>query len=83
MPQRAFAIQWETISTGNFERTMVNTGHLSNVCDMMSIMSAYTFEDGQKVLDPACGSGRMLLSAAKCNRFALFYVANLDATRFP
>jgi type I restriction enzyme M protein len=43
-------------------------------------MSGDTLKDGQKVLDPACGSGRMLLAAAKRNRFALFYGADLDNT---
>ena len=33
---------------------------------------------GQTVLDPACGSGRTLLSAAKINRFLHFYGADLD-----
>ncbi|MES2378140.1 MAG: N-6 DNA methylase [Bacteroidota bacterium] len=50
------------------------------ICDMLSIMSGDTLSDGQKVLDPACGSGRMLLAAAKRNRFALFYGADLDNT---
>jgi len=45
---------------------------------MLSIMSDDALEDGQRVLDPACGSGRMLLAAAKRNRFALFYGADLD-----
>ncbi len=46
---------------------------------MLSMMSADTLKDGQKVLDPACGSGRMLLSAAKRNRHALLYGADLDS----
>ncbi len=45
---------------------------------MISIMSGDTLQDGQKVLNPACGSGRMLLAAAKRNRFAKFYGADLD-----
>ena len=36
--------------------------------------------DGQTVIDPTCGSGRMLLAAAKRNRHALFYGADLDVT---
>ncbi|QTE35881.1 N-6 DNA methylase [Mucilaginibacter gossypii] len=35
-------------------------------------------KQGDKVLDPACGSGRMLLSAAKRNRHQLFYGADID-----
>ena len=31
------------------------------------------------IFDPACGSGRMLLAAAKVNRFAKFYGADVDA----
>lgn len=47
---------------------------------MMSIMTADTLKDGEKVLDPACGSGRMLLAAAKRNRFAIFHGADLEIT---
>ncbi|WP_121812082.1 HsdM family class I SAM-dependent methyltransferase [Mucilaginibacter kameinonensis] len=35
-------------------------------------------KQGDMVLDPACGSGRMLLSAAKRNRHRLFYGADID-----
>jgi type I restriction-modification system DNA methylase subunit len=42
-----------------------------------SLISATT-EPGQRVVDPACGSGRFLLSAAKINRHLLFYGADLD-----
>jgi type I restriction-modification system DNA methylase subunit len=47
---------------------------------MLSIMSGETLQDDQRVLDPACGSGRMLLAAAKRNRFALLFGADLDIT---
>ena len=47
---------------------------------MMSLMTADTLEDGQKLVDPACGSGRMLLATAKRNRFALLYGTDLDNT---
>jgi tRNA G37 N-methylase Trm5 len=47
---------------------------------MLSIMTGDPLEIGQKVLDPACGSGRMLLAAAKRNRQALFFGADLDIT---
>ncbi|GAC1315123.1 MAG: hypothetical protein NVSMB24_40450 [Mucilaginibacter sp.] len=32
------------------------------------------------VYDPACGSRRMLLAAAKSNRHAMFYGADLEST---
>ena len=35
-------------------------------------------KDGQSVYDPACGSGRMLLAAAKINRHLRFYGADID-----
>jgi type I restriction-modification system DNA methylase subunit len=35
-------------------------------------------EAGQTVYDPACGSGRMLLAAAKINRHLRFYGADID-----
>ncbi|MFO8049861.1 MAG: N-6 DNA methylase, partial [Desulfosudaceae bacterium] len=31
-----------------------------------------------RILDPACGSGRMLMAYAKINRFAMFYGADND-----
>ena len=52
--------------------------HLSDM--MASISIGETLNDNQTVCDPACGSGRMLLSAAKINRRALFYGADLDIT---
>ncbi len=71
---------------GELYQQYISSGHIGQfwtpeyVCDMMSIMSADTLEDSQKVLAPTCGSGRMLLAAAKRNRFALFYGADLDIT---
>lgn len=50
------------------------------ICDMMSAITIGTLEDSQTVYDPACGSGRVLLSAAKLNRNARFYGADLDIT---
>lgn len=51
------------------------------LCSMMSVMTiGDALEDGQRILDPACGSGRMLLAAAKRNRQARFYGADLDIT---
>lgn len=51
------------------------------LCDMMAIMSiGENSEPNQTVCDCACGSGRMLLSAAKINRHLLLYGADLDIT---
>ena len=36
--------------------------------------------DGARVLDCACGSGRLLMAAAKLNRNALFFGADIDRT---
>jgi len=35
-------------------------------------------KDGESICDPACGSGRMLLAAAKINRHLRFYGADID-----
>lgn len=48
------------------------------VCDMMARMNN-PLGNGERVLDPACGSGRMLMGYAKVNRFARFYGADNDA----
>lgn len=49
------------------------------ICDMMSeITMNGEIKDGMNVLDCACGSGRMLLSAAKKNRNLLFYGSDVD-----
>lgn len=51
------------------------------LCDMMSIMSVgENSAPGQTVCDCACGSGRMLLAAAKINRSLHLYGADLDLT---
>ena len=51
------------------------------ICDMMAIMNmGNAVEGGKRVSDPACGSGRMLLAAAKLNRSSLLYGADLDIT---
>jgi len=39
-----------------------------NITEMMAQLVMGTPKDGENVLDPACGSSRMLLSAAKMNR---------------
>ncbi|UEG53445.1 N-6 DNA methylase [Mucilaginibacter daejeonensis] len=50
------------------------------ICDMMTAMTMSNPIDGQSVMDCACGSGRMLLSAAKINRHLKLYGADLDIT---
>lgn len=51
------------------------------ICDMMSAMSiGENASLGQTVADCACGSGRILLSAAKINRHLKLYGADLDIT---
>ena len=52
-----------------------------DVCDMIAhMMIPADLQDGQSVCDPCCGSGRLLLSAAKINRKAIFYAADIDKT---
>lgn len=50
------------------------------ICDMMATISQGKPTDGQTVADCACGSGRMLLSAAKINRHLKLYGSDLDIT---
>lgn len=48
-----------------------------HICDMMArINNPVQFTD--QILDPACGSGRMLMAMAKVNRFARFNGADND-----
>lgn len=42
------------------------------------VLSVEGMEDGQSISDPACGSGRMLLMAAKINRHLRFYGTDID-----
>lgn len=49
-----------------------------HICDMMAQINSPGTQM-QSVLDPACGSGRMLMSMAKLNRYATFYGADCDA----
>ena len=52
-----------------------------HLCDMMAAMSVGDNSlPGQTVADYACGSGRMLLAAAKINRHLKLYGADLDNT---
>lgn len=51
------------------------------ICDMLAIMSLGSNpEPGKTVCDCACGSGRMLLAAAKINGHLHLYGADLDNT---
>lgn len=45
---------------------------------MASIVAIETMQPGQSVYDQTCGSGRMLLLAAKINRHLRFYGADID-----
>jgi len=54
---------------------------LEPVCDMMAKMNLEGIEgEGKRIQDPACGSGRMLLSAAKINHRNYFYGADNSST---
>ncbi len=51
------------------------------LCDMIAQMNIGDgAADGKTVCDPTCGSGRMLLSAAKLNRNMKFFAADVDLT---
>jgi len=51
------------------------------ICNMISAMTINeSLENSETILDPACGSGRMLLAAGKINRHFKFYGADLDST---
>lgn len=50
------------------------------ICDMIAQMTFGEKQEGETVNDPACGSGRMLMAAAKINRRLKFYGADNDAT---
>jgi type I restriction enzyme M protein len=70
---------------GEFYMKHISHGHLGQyftpepITDLMAqINMQKAIKAGQKVLDPACGSGRTLLSAAKIYRHLLFYGADLD-----
>lgn len=49
-----------------------------NICDMMARINN-PVTDTSRILDPACGSGRMLMAMAKLNRYATFYGADCDS----
>lgn len=48
------------------------------LCDMIANITKMKFEDNESINDPCCGSGRMLLSAARQNRNCIFYGADID-----
>jgi type I restriction enzyme M protein len=51
------------------------------ICDMMAAMQVdIGKEESKTILDPACGSGRMLLAVAKLNRSCMLYGADVDIT---
>ena len=51
------------------------------VCTFMATINGLdTKREGQRILDPACGSGRMLLSAAKLNHRNYFFGADSSNT---
>lgn len=50
----------------------------SNVTDMMAQMIVGDKKDGETVLDPCCGSGRFLISAARQNPNCVFHGNDLD-----
>lgn len=64
----------ETISNGNNGQFFTP----ESLCDMKAMMVCPDLQKGQSVSDPACGSGRTLLAAAKINREAIFYAADVD-----
>ncbi len=49
-----------------------------HVCDAMSAMLINKEDRNKTVYDPCCGSGRMLLSAAKVARHNFFFAADID-----
>ncbi|WP_442577827.1 N-6 DNA methylase [Mesorhizobium sp. ASY16-5R] len=49
-----------------------------SLCELLAAMTTKKLEDGQRVYDPACGSGRTLLAATRRNRLASFHGVDLD-----
>jgi type I restriction enzyme M protein len=72
---------------GELYQQVISNGHNGqywspeHLCKMTAKMTlGDNARPGQTVLDPACGSGRMLLAAAKINRYLLLNGADLDIT---
>jgi type I restriction-modification system DNA methylase subunit len=69
---------------GEFFQTYITKGRHGqfftpeHVCDMMAAMTMDKGTIGKTIIDPSCGSGRMLLSAAKVERHNTFYAADID-----
>jgi len=70
---------------GDFYMEYLSHGHNGQfftpepICDMMArILNPAGF--GEKVADCCCGSGRMLMAAAKISRNSLFFGADIDRT---
>jgi len=51
-----------------------------HICELMILMNGLENETGKRVLDPACGSGRMLLKSAKHSPNNYFFGADISAT---
>lgn len=49
-----------------------------NICELLTQITCPELPDGYRVYDPACGSGRTLLSATRVNRMATFHGVDLD-----
>lgn len=49
-----------------------------HLCDAMSAMLISKDDTNKTIFDPCCGSGRMLLSAAKVARYNFFFGADID-----
>lgn len=68
---------------GSFFEEHISHGHNGQyftpqpICDMLACLNQ-PVKPLQRVLDPACGSGRMLMGMAKISRFAKFYGADTD-----
>jgi hypothetical protein len=68
---------------GDFFMEHISHGHNGQfftpepICEMMARMTN-PIEPGSRILDCACGSGRILMAAAKINRNATFYGADID-----
>lgn len=73
-----------TDALGDIFMDFVSHGHNGQfftpqpITDMMAQMIITDPADGKSICDPTCGSGRMLLSAAKINRKFKFTGADLD-----
>lgn len=50
------------------------------ICQFMATITHDSTKEGKQIFDPACGSGRMLLAAAKISPNNFFFGADNDAT---